>query len=92
MTSFGGFKLMEEMGELTQALGKVGPFPAEPHPDGGPPLKDRIEQEMADVLAAINYYVEANGLSEQAIMERAGKKLALFRKWKLTGFDGTVPT
>lgn len=91
LTSFGGFKLMEEAGELVQALGKLGPFPADPHPDGGPPLRQRIENEIADVLAACQYFVAANGLNPSAISERQYEKLAKFRKWGLTGFDGTEP-
>lgn len=91
LTSFGGFKLMEEAGELVQALGKLGPFPADPHPDGGPPLRDRIEAESGDVMAAVQYFIEANGLDMEAVAARAAEKVAKFRKWGLTGFDGTLP-
>jgi NTP pyrophosphatase (non-canonical NTP hydrolase) len=91
MTTFGAFKVMEEAGELTQALAKMGPFPDGVHPDGGPPLHVRVEDEAADVLAAICYYVETNGLDPQRIDARAQHKLALFRKWGLTALDGSVP-
>lgn len=79
----GIYKLTEEMGELNQVLGKIGPFPDGEHPDGGPPLAQRAAEEMADVEAAIQYFREQNNLDP--LPERRAHKLQLFRQWGLTG-------
>ena len=49
-------KLTEEIGELGQVIGKLGEFPSGNHPDGGPQLRQRLEEELADVEAAILYF------------------------------------
>lgn len=84
----GLYKLQEEMGELGQVLGKMGPFPHGGHPDGGPPLCARAEAEIADVLAALDYFVRVNRLDAGLIAAMRNVKLEKFHKWKLTG----VPT
>jgi hypothetical protein len=48
-------KLAEECGELLQVIGKLAAYPDGPHPDGGEPLPERLADEVADVLAAIDY-------------------------------------
>lgn len=86
MTTWQGIhKLTEECGELLQVLGKLGPFPSGNHPDGGDHLSLRLQEEMADVEAAIAYMREMAGLS--AMEERRRIKLDKFRKWGLTGID-----
>lgn len=81
----GIFKLQEELGELGQVLGKLGPFPSGDHPDGGPPLRQRLEDEIADVAAAISYFAHHGGLDADRMADRCDRKLALFEKWGLTG-------
>lgn len=81
----GIFKLQEEMGELAQVLGKLGPFPEGEHPDGERPLKERCEDEVADVMAVLTYFTKVNKLDFDRISKRADEKLAKFEKWKLTG-------
>lgn len=86
--SWGGiWKAIEEMGEALQVLGKIGPFPDRPHPDGGPPLHLRLQDEAADVLAAMDYLVETNSLDKRAIADRRAAKLQHFREWGLTGVE-----
>lgn len=79
----GFFKLQEEMGELNQALGKLGPFPHGRHPDGGKDLRKRVEDELADVSAAITYFASKNGLTVSH--DRQVMKLRMFEEWGLTG-------
>ena len=81
----GLFKTQEEMGELGQVLGKLGPYPYGNHPDGGYNLEIRATMEIADVYASLDYLVATNDLDMRAIMERRAAKLALFRQWVLTG-------
>lgn len=84
----GIFKIVEESGELLQVLGKMGPFPDGDHPDGAGDLKIRAEREVADLYAALDYFVQANGLSETFIDARRAEKLDKFNNWGLTG----IPT
>lgn len=76
-------KLMEEMGELQQVLGKVmactGPNAI--YWDGTS-LVPRIQEEMADVRASIIFFCKANGLDKQFIHDRADEKLVKFRHWQ----------
>lgn len=81
-------KLVEEDGELTQVLGKIlGAGGAIHHWDGSN-LAQRAEEEIADVLAAIDYFVEKNKvLRVHVIQNRRNDKLKLFRSWH----DDTPP-
>lgn len=81
----GLYKLVEECGEVLQIAGKLGPFPNGSHPDGKGDMKERLEDELADLAAAMHYVSEENGLDAQRISERAQMKLDQFREWGLTG-------
>lgn len=74
-------KLIEECGELQQDLGKFLTYGMGEHPDGKGPLRERIENEMADVLAAIQLVIQKHQLSTARINYRAQKKLELFLEW-----------
>lgn len=76
-------KLTEEMGELLQVIGKANVFPDGNHPDGGPPLRQRFEEELDDVQAAIIYFRRRNSLEH--VEGRVADKLAKFNKWGLSG-------
>ena len=75
-------KLAEECGELLQVVGKVLAYGSGPHPDGTPSLAERLENEIADVTAAIELVAETHALDTQAISQRVDRKLALFREWQ----------
>lgn len=82
MTGKGLAKLIEECGELVQVAGKrLAYYTTETHPDGGPSLKQRLEDEIADVTAACMFVIETHGLDARRISERTIKKLALFHNW-----------
>jgi len=87
----GIFKLTEECGEMLQVIGKLGPYPTAPHPDGKGDLKLRLEEEIADVKAAIAYVESENGLDTKAIMKRSAAKLERFIGWVLTGIREPKP-
>lgn len=74
-------KIQEECGELIQVAAKKSAFmDREIHPDGSN-MKARIEEEIADVKAAIRM-VEINlDLDLQAIEARALKKFQIFMAW-----------
>lgn len=82
MAAKGLAKLIEECGELIQAAGKrLAYYTTDTHPDGGPPLTKRLEEEIADVIAACNLVIKLNNLDERAVHSRALQKLDLFLKW-----------
>lgn len=81
----GIFKLQEEMAELGTELGKAGAFPVGPHPDGKGDLKSRIEDEVADVYAALDYLVDNNDLSILRVTGRRVAKLKQYETWGLSG-------
>jgi len=68
---FAVHKLIEEMGELQQVLGKLMAFPEGPHPDGGPPLQQRLAEESIDVLAALTYFMEKFGFNDTTVFDEA---------------------
>lgn len=78
-------KLSEECGELTQVAAKLIAYPhlrrsIQQHPDGTI-LRLRLEEEMADVLAAIEFVSAKLGLSAENIGLRTRQKLQLFNRW-----------
>lgn len=75
-------KLIEECGELSQIASKKQAFMnTDTHPDGKGSMKKRLEEEMADVIAACVLVAENFGLNQDFLEQRALKKLALFRSW-----------
>ena len=74
-------KLIEEMGELQQVCGKlIGSEGRTDHWSGD--LGQMLVEEIADVYAALDYFVGKNLPTEfHAITDRAISKVALFEKW-----------
>ncbi len=85
-------KLGEELGELQQVNGKLDQYPELAmttddracHPDGTN-LRHRLEEEIADVQAAIAFVVTKMELNRGRINTRAVRKLSLFQQWDLEG-------
>lgn len=77
-------KLVEEAGEVGQVCGKlIATYGEIQHWDGSC-LRDRLEEEMGDVLAAIDFVLAVNpleGLRREVVEARRAQKLALFWKW-----------
>ena len=74
-------KLQEECGELIQVCAKKSTYiNAEIHPDGSN-MKDRLEEEIADVLASCDLVLELHGLDAMKIANRRLSKLQIFKKW-----------
>lgn len=75
-------KLMEELGELQEVLGKVMGCD---NPNGqywdGTSLRPRLIEEMGDVRAAMIFFAEENGVEKIDIHYRADIKLEKFRYW-----------
>lgn len=81
MAGNGLVKLVEELGELAQvAAKKLAYMNTDLHPDGKS-LKARMEEEMADVVAACIFVRGKFDLDEGIMNDRIAKKLALFEEW-----------
>jgi NTP pyrophosphatase (non-canonical NTP hydrolase) len=82
MAAHGLAKLIEECGELVQVAGKrLAYFTTEDHPDGGPALSERLEDEIADVQAACQLVTDQHGLRKARIDARTAAKHGLFKAW-----------
>lgn len=75
----GSFKLIEEMSELAQVLGKLAQCPDGDH--FGRDLRPALQQELGDTLAAIEYFIAHGGLDRHEILIRAGDKLLKYDAW-----------
>lgn len=82
MSQKGLTKLLEELGELGQiAAKKIAYMDTDEHPDGLGSMKTRMEDEMADVIAAIEFVVQKFDLSHHNIRNRTKVKYERFLKW-----------
>jgi NTP pyrophosphatase (non-canonical NTP hydrolase) len=83
MSNGGLTKLIEECGELVQIAAKKIAYPTKAfHPDGlGRSIDERLEDEMADVLAAIYFVRDKIGLSDHDINARMVSKSEVFKRW-----------
>lgn len=90
MTANGLAKLLEELGELSQiSAKKLAYYHTDSHPDGKGSLNRRLEEEMGDVLGAIDFVVIQFKLNANFISLRASNKFRLYEKWHSeTGNDG----
>ncbi len=85
-------KLIEEMGELGQVLGKIMGTGGEAKHWDGSNLRERVVEELADVYAAVLFFVTQNLTHEERVVwsNRVGAKLVLFNKWHAGGTHGVV--
>lgn len=83
----GLLKLAEECGELVQVIGKLMAYPGGEHPDGGPPLVERLQNEIGDLLAAADFTLYANDLDADDVGARHERKLATFDRWHIEGLN-----
>lgn len=77
----GTSKLLEEMGELQQVLGKLIACAGAEHHFSGANLREDMHDETGDVVAAIEFFIEKNGLNTERIRNRARAKLRVFHAW-----------
>jgi NTP pyrophosphatase (non-canonical NTP hydrolase) len=82
MTNKGLSKLLEETGELTQiAAKKLAYIHTDEHPDGKGSLASRMEDELADVVAAGTFVTQKFELDTERMKRRSAIKLAVFQAW-----------
>lgn len=74
-------KLIEEAGEVTQVCGKLIALAGASEHWDGTNLRERLEDELADLQAAIEFVASRNELDAGRIGRRVDEKIALFNKW-----------
>lgn len=83
MSNKGLTKLVEELGELSQiAAKKMAYMNIDNHPDKKGSMKKRLENEMGDVLASIQYVVGKLELDMDRIVERSDCKIEVYLAWE----------
>lgn len=80
-------KLAEECSEVIQVIGKlIATGGAAKHWDGSN-LKERLQEEIADSLAAIEFVIDTSNLDRAKLASRRDNKYQLFKKWHREGRD-----
>lgn len=75
-------KLTEECGELIQiASKKMTRMKTDEHWDGAGKISTRLENEIADVMAASEIVIKNFNLDRTRIIQRSNEKLQLFKQW-----------
>ena len=74
-------KLLEEAGEVVQIGGKLmGTAGKHAHWDGSD-LRDRLTEELADLTAAVEFFIAHNPIDRDEVTARAATKLATYNRW-----------
>lgn len=81
----GTSKLIEECGELTQVLAKLIGNRGKTDYWGEVNLSERLEEELGDVIAAVTFFIDTNGLDGDKIIQRSIDKLTKFDNWHKNG-------
>lgn len=85
-------KFTEETGEALKEIGKIqGIGHMGNHWDGKGELKTRLENELADVWASIDYLTQENGLDKERMKKRSKAKMKKFMTWHTNIRAGRSP-
>lgn len=74
-------KVLEESSELNVVLAKLIATRGNPNYFDGRNLLDEVEDELADLLAAVDFFVKYNSLNSTKIVTRQYEKFGLFCDW-----------
>lgn len=77
----GVVKVSEEAAEVIQVLAKLQATGGLPEHWDGSNLHERLESELGDLLAAIEFMIEHSPLSTEHINTRCLEKRETFRRW-----------
>ena len=84
MSDNGLDKLVEECGEVLQAVGKLKALGGDldrPHWDGKGQMRERLQNELGDAVGAINFVIGKLGLDKHAVLKRSLDKQNMFAQW-----------
>lgn len=73
-------ELITELGNLNKELLKLNSYPDGNHPRRTKNVILKVEEEVADTLAALEYFVARNGLNDGKIQRRKAYKVRKFEK------------
>ena len=85
-------KLVEEMGETAQIVGKIQGLGHMGRHWDGKLLQEELEDEIADTKAAQDFFIKVNGLRKKRINKRVKQKVATFERWHKNIQEGRLPT
>lgn len=74
-------KLTEEAGEVLQVCGKLIGTGGNPSHWDGTDLRQRLEDELGDLLAAISFVVKHCNLNRERVFGRSAEKFSKFEQW-----------
>jgi NTP pyrophosphatase (non-canonical NTP hydrolase) len=83
-------KLVEECGEVIQVAAKLVAANGSAGNWDGSELHGRLIDELADVEAAIDFVLAANGIERERLVNRQAAKLAMFWRWHDERHDGSL--
>lgn len=85
-------KMVEENSEAGTVIGKIyGIGHMGNHWDNAGILKERLENELADQIAAISFFSQKNGLDMDRMDERTKEKYLTFCRWDKNVSEGRDP-
>lgn len=91
MAANGLAKLLEELGELSQVCAKkLAYYHTDEHPDRAGSLRERMQEEIADVAAAMLFVELTFALDADAIGRRVYHKFSLFQQWHADDSNGAT--
>lgn len=89
---FGIAKAIEEPGEFLTELGKLIAYPDGDHPDGEGHLYERVQNEGADAIAAITWFILRNPeFNNEAFLARIDRKMIKYSGWAMAGVTNPPP-
>lgn len=91
MANRGLTKLAEELAELSVEIAKLTAYPDGNHPDGKGNVIHRMEDEMADVLAALEFVSNLWNLDKLRIRSRQLRKIHKYYNWEKSPEEADVP-
>jgi NTP pyrophosphatase (non-canonical NTP hydrolase) len=74
-------KLIEECGEVIQVAGKIIATNGETAHWDGTDLRERLQDELGDLVAAVAFVGERNHLDQDRVLARVDEKSDLFDRW-----------
>lgn len=75
-------KLIEEAGETITVAARLIGAPNSAAHLSEPVLREKLEYEIADLLASIDFVIAENDLDERMIATRRAMKLDRFNRWR----------
>lgn len=74
-------KLIEECGEVLQIAGKLIATGGKTEHWDGSDLRERMMDELSDLMAACDFFAITNGFPVERIIKRLDAKISQFQEW-----------